>query len=184
MYNRKGETLSENSALKEYPLLTAEDLARGRVNGQLTVTRRSCHGNSYNLYIRSEVEYFASTVVPPAWKVAEVEAKRIKALKKNAPSALASVDAQLEALLKKKAELESLVVVEKPKAKRGRPASSTSRKKPKNNYASDDDESEADENNNFSVGNVENADAESGSRRSGRTERKRYSDPGEDDDVY
>ena len=151
------------------------------------MTRRSCHGNSYNLYIRSEVEYFASTVVPPAWKVAEVEAKRIKALKKNAPSALASVDAQLEALLKKKAELESLVVVEKPKAKRGRPAGSTvstSRKKAKNNYGSDDDESEADENNNFSVGNIENADAESGSRRSGRTERKRYSDPGEDDDVY
>ena len=49
----------------------------------------------------------------------------------------------------------------------------------------DDDEYEADENNDFSVGNVENADAESGSRRSGRTERKRYSDPGEeDDDVY
>jgi len=189
VYNRKGETLSEKSVLKDFPLLSTEDLSRGRQTGQLTVTRRFCHGNSYNLYIRSEVEYFASTVEPPAWKVAEVEAKRVKALKKNAPAALASVDAQLEELLKRKAELESLVVVaEKPKAKRGRPASSTvstSRKKTKNNYASgDDSDAEADENN-FSVGNVNadaDADAESGSRRSGRTERKRYSDPGEDDD--
>jgi len=172
VYNSSGETMSENNALKTYPLLTAADLANGRTSGQLTVQRRSCHGNSYFLYISSELAAFSKTVTPSAEHMAMVEKKRLKALQKMAPAALASVDAQLQALLNKKAELERVVAVAaKPSTK----PKSTTKKRASRDVDSDSDGEYSPRD--------ENDAGHQPARKSGRTERKRYTDPGEDDEY-
>ena len=118
------------SALSEFPHLEAADLEHGRVSGQLTVQRRSCHGNFYWLYQRSQIQAFARTVTPSVAKAAELEAKRLKQLKKTAPKELATVDEQLQALLRKKAELEGLVLQQQQqKAKTKRPAAGKRKKR-------------------------------------------------------
>ena len=184
VYSEAGATLSEKSALSEFPHLEAADLERGRVSGQLTVQRRSCHGNFYWLYQRSQIQAFARTVTPSVAKAAELEAKRLKQLKKTAPKELATVDEQLQALLRKKAELEGLVLQQQQqqqKAKAKRPAAG---KRKKRSYDNDDDDSDdGGEGGDDWTPNDENSPGggQQPTRKSGRTERKHYSDPGEDE---
>lgn len=57
-FNTKGETLSEKNAMKEFKIKQT-DLQRGVDEGKLTFQWRSCMGNSYRLYVTSEVAAFA-----------------------------------------------------------------------------------------------------------------------------
>ena len=59
-YNTKGETLSEKNAISEF-LLNANILEQGVDDKMLTVQHRSCHGSSYRLFVRSELERFVRT---------------------------------------------------------------------------------------------------------------------------
>ena len=94
--------MSEKNAIKEFKI-TQEHLERGIEEGKLKVQWRSCHGNSYRLYVRNEVADFAKTCPKDEKLVKKGKKDELKAT----TELLAQAQAQVAALSSKKRELET-----------------------------------------------------------------------------
>jgi chromosome segregation ATPase len=95
VYNTAGATLSEKNACAEFGV-TVEDLKKGFEAGKLQIQHRSIYGNSYRLYIRSQVADYAKELLGPKFEIDEAK-KGLRGVVKE----LADIEA-------KKAELEDM----------------------------------------------------------------------------
>jgi hypothetical protein len=136
VYTTAGATMSEKNVTAAYQL-SADQLRQGVEGGNLKLQWRSCHGNSYRLFIRSEVEAYAKLVGPdPALKAVHdaSQAKQRIATKHSryveVTKDLETIDARKNAMMKdmdakkvsltnEKAELEKRLNMI-PKSKLGR----------------------------------------------------------------
>ena len=126
VYNTAGATLSEKSACAEYGI-TVDDLKKGFEAGTLTIQHRSCHGNSYRLYIRSQVAEYARQILGPKFEIDEAK-KNLRGVLAE----LAELESKKTSLQARKAALEQKVIslggsLEEPKAK-GKPGKKRARK--------------------------------------------------------
>jgi hypothetical protein len=121
-YNTAGATLSEKSVGEEY-CLSAAQLEKGVELGKLTFQHRSAHGNSYRLFVRSEVEFYSRSQEPDPVLKAIHTAKNAKlnlvtkrARFDTVSTELASIDARKAALIQEKEELVAWLLTNDPKA--------------------------------------------------------------------
>ena len=121
-YNIAGATLSEKNAKEEY-LLSSSQLSKGIDDGKLNVQWRSFHGNTYRLFIRSEVAAFARTVEPDPDLLAVRNASMVKQnlitkrlRLQTVTNELSGIDSKKAALIIEKRELEQWLLTNDPKA--------------------------------------------------------------------
>lgn len=121
-YNTAGGTISEKSVAEEY-LLSLSQLSDGVEIRKLTVQNRSFHGNSYRLYIRSEVEAYARLVGPDPYlkslqnvKMAKQNLSAKRARFDAVSSELANIDNKKLASTREKDSLHQWLMLNDPKA--------------------------------------------------------------------
>ena len=102
IWNRKGATLSDKSARKEFGL-TQKEIIRGINEGRLQYRVGSLYGNPYFRLLRSEVEAFAQTM-----RGAEcVEKKQMQNELERTNRELRQLKKRMGELEKRKAELQA-----------------------------------------------------------------------------
>eukprot|EP00877_Chromochloris_zofingiensis_P002584 jgi/Chrzof1/12326/Cz06g30130.t1 len=119
VYNTAGETLSEKSACAAYNL-TVDQLKAAWEEKKVTIRHRSCHGNAYRLYIRSEVEALGKSL-----RGADYEVDEQKKALRVVVAELETVESKMVSLKARKATIEATIVklggtVEEPVAKKAR----------------------------------------------------------------
>ena len=139
VYSMAGGTLSEKNVAEEY-LLSSSQLIKGSEDGKLNVQWRSCHGNSYRLYVRSEVAEYVKVVGPDVHLKAAYDAKMVKqnlvtnrARLAAVSNELSCIDARKLALINEKRTLEEWLQTNDPKeaAKAAKEAKGSAAKKRK-----------------------------------------------------
>lgn len=110
-----GATMSENNAVNEF-LLKREDIQSACERGELKFSWRSCHGNSYRLFNRSEIKALAEKCEPDpilkAKRDKQQHAERVANSKSELESVsneLANIDNRKEFLVRRKAELQEFL---------------------------------------------------------------------------
>ena len=121
VYNTSGGTLSEKNVKEEFSLSESQ-LSEGIKDGKLTIQWRSFHGNSYRLFIYSEVVAFAKTVEPDPDLLAAKNKKMLKeklitnkAELEKVTNELNGIEGRKAYLILKKAELEKWMLENDPK---------------------------------------------------------------------
>jgi hypothetical protein len=110
-----GSTMSENSAISTY-FFKRSDLNEACAKGELRFKWRSCHGNSYRLFMREDLENLAKKVEPDPVLFAK-ETQRLKKQKiQSSTEELARVRKELDGweerkkfLNKRKSEIEGFL---------------------------------------------------------------------------
>ena len=116
-------TISENNVRDEF-FFTESTLNEGVNSGALKPQFRSMHGNTYRVFLRTEVEDFAKTELPDQGLKAAKDVKQMKktiAHKKARLEAVTTelngIDARKINLLHEKEELNDFLLVNDPKTK-------------------------------------------------------------------
>lgn len=110
--NVVGETMSEKNAINEF-LLKEEDIQSACEKGELKFSWRSCHGHSYRLFNRREIQALAEkSEADPVLKAKRDKQKHKERMSNSktelekVSTELANIDKRKEFLVKRKAELE------------------------------------------------------------------------------
>ena len=116
-------TISENNVRDEF-FFTESTLNEGVNSGALKPQYRSMHGNSYRVFLRTEVEDFAKTELPDAGLKAAKDVKQMKKTVAHKKARLEAVTTELNGidarkinLLHEKEELNDFLLVNDPKTK-------------------------------------------------------------------